>query len=129
MPKVCAGLETKLTLTRERRRELRAPRETQHLSKRVRDGLAPPRSHLLASMGSLAMCGPGGCETSPQKRGTGRLRQICNGLARAAVRSFGQDEPAQRQEFEAVGQVSGRARLLPRQCTSRWVNSDENSNK
>ena len=32
-----------------------------------------------------------------------------HGLARAAVRSFGQDEPAQRQEieFEAVGQVLG----------------------
>ena len=40
---------------------------------------------------------------------------------------FGQDEPAQRQEFEAAGQVSGRARLLPRHCTSIWVQSDENS--
>ena len=38
-----------------------------------------------------------------------------------------QDEPAQRQEFEAAGQVSGRARLLPRHCTLRWVPSDENS--
>ena len=30
-------------------------------------------------MGSLASCGPGECEYSPQKRGIGRLRQICTG--------------------------------------------------
>jgi len=87
------------------------------LSKRVRDGLASSRSRFLASMESLASCGLGACESTRKSVVSVSFAKSAR-MARA-VRSSGQDEPAQRQEFEAVGQVSGRARLLPRQCTSK----------
>ena len=41
--------------------------------------MASSRSHFPVSMGSLASCGMGECESSPQKRGNGWLRQICTG--------------------------------------------------
>ena len=83
---------------------------------------ALPRKHKLVDI-----LRPGRVRTKPAKVWHRSASPNLHGLARAAVLGFGQDEPAQRQEFEAAGQVSGRARLLPRHCTSIWVQSDENS--
>ena len=46
----------------------------------------------------------------------GRLRQICTGWLEQAVLGFGQDEPAQRQEFDATLLRAGFALSRPTRC-------------